>query len=193
MIIRKPVENFKSKISKNITKFVPNTSESNISDGVKTKELDKSYTSSIASCSTEIYSIDTNKGLKPKDSSGEANSNLCAKSSHLKFPSQLQTAEQVESSVQAPLLRVPNRLNPVHASPHGTPDPVQIGLPLMRVPQHVTASAEAGDDVISLMPEGKINIISDLLEDFDKFYAPHIVGGGDNNIFNKNIVQPYLM
>ena len=63
----------------------------------------------------------------------------------------------------------------------------------------MTASAEAGDDVmspcrhISLMPEGKINIISDLLEDFDKVYAPHIGGGGDNNIFNKNIVQPYFM
>ena len=71
----------------------------------------------------------------------------------------------------------------------------------------MTASAEAGDDVISLMPEGKINIISDtdslqddsisdssdLLEDLDKVKAPHIVGGGDNNIFNKNIVHPYLM
>ena len=31
----------------------------------------------------------------------------------------------------------------------------------MRVHQHVTASAQAGDDVISLMPEGKINVISD--------------------------------
>ena len=86
---------------------------------------------------------------------------------------------------------MPNRLNPVHASPHLTPDPVQTGLPLMRVPQHVTASAEAGDDVMSpcrhtsLMPEGKINIISDLLEDFDKSYAPHIGGGGDNNISKK--------
>ena len=87
LIIRKPVGNLKSKISKNIIEFVPNASDSNISDGVKTKELDKSYTSSnLASGSTEIYSIDTNKGLKPKDSSGEANSNLRAKSSNLKFP-----------------------------------------------------------------------------------------------------------
>ena len=95
---------------------------------------------------------------------------------------------------------MPNRLNPVNASPHLTPNPAQTGLP--RVHQHVTASAEAGDDVISLMPEGKINIISDtdfnqdeesdilyissdLLEDYDKFYAPHIGGGGDNNISTK--------
>ena len=62
---------------------------------------------------------------------------------------------------------MPNRLNPVYASPHLTPNPIQTGLPLMRGPQHVTASAGAGDDVmstrrhISLMPEGKINIISD--------------------------------
>ena len=37
--IRKPVDNSKSKISKNITNSVPNASDSNISDGVKTKEL----------------------------------------------------------------------------------------------------------------------------------------------------------
>ena len=110
---------------------------------------------------SEIYSVDINKGLKSKDSSGDANSNLCAKSSHLKFPSQLQTVDKVKSSFQEPPLSVPNRLNPVQASSHLTPNPVQTGLPLMRVPQHVTASAEAGDDVILLLPEGKINVITD--------------------------------
>ena len=123
LIIRKPVENSKSKISKNINKFVPNASESNSYDRVKTKELDKSYTSSnLASGSTEIYSIDTNKGFKHiKDEN------------NLKFP-QLQTAKQVESSFQAPLLSVPNRLNPVNVSPHLTPNPVQTRLSLMHVP-----------------------------------------------------------
>ena len=87
LIIRKPVENSKSKISKNIINSVPNASDSNISDEVKTKELDKSFTSSnLVSGISEIYSVDINKGLKSKDSSGEANSTLRAKSSNLKFP-----------------------------------------------------------------------------------------------------------
>ena len=87
LIIRKPVDNSKSKISKNIINSVPNASDSNISDEVKTKELDESFTSSnLVSGISEIYSVDINKGLKSKDSSGEANSNLRAKSSNLKFP-----------------------------------------------------------------------------------------------------------
>ena len=85
--IRKPVDNSKSKISKNIINSVPNASDSNISDGVKTKELDKSFIfSNLVSSISEIYSVDINKGLKSKDSSGEANSTLRAKSSNLKFP-----------------------------------------------------------------------------------------------------------
>ena len=80
--IRKPVDNSKSEISKIIINSVPNASDSNISDGVKTKELDKSFTSSnLVSGISEIYSIDINK-----DSSGEANSTLRTKSSNLKFP-----------------------------------------------------------------------------------------------------------
>ena len=80
--IRKPVDNSKSKISKIIINSVPNASDSNISDGVKTKELDKSFAfSNLVSCISEIYSVDINK-----DSSGEANSTLRAKSSNLKYP-----------------------------------------------------------------------------------------------------------
>ena len=82
LTIRMQVENSKSKISKNIIVFVPNASDSNISDEVKTKELDKSFTSSnLVSGISEIYSVDINK-----DSSGEANSTLRTKSSKLKFP-----------------------------------------------------------------------------------------------------------
>ena len=73
-------------ISKNVINSVPNASDSNISDGVKTKELDKSFIfSNLVSSISEIYSVDINKGLKSKDSSGDANSNLRAKS-NLKFP-----------------------------------------------------------------------------------------------------------
>ena len=73
-------------ISKNVINSVPNASDSNISDGVKTKELDKSFIfSNLVSCISEIYSVDINKGFKSKDSSGDANSNLRAKS-NLKFP-----------------------------------------------------------------------------------------------------------
>ena len=86
LIIRKPVDNSKSKISKNIINSVPNASDSNISDGVKKKELDKSFIfSNLVSCISEIYSVDINKGFKSKDSSGDANSILRAKS-NLKFP-----------------------------------------------------------------------------------------------------------
>ena len=173
--IRKPVDNSKSKISKNIINSVPNASDSNISDGVKTKELDKSYTSSnLARGSTKIYSIDINKGLKSKDCSGEANSNLRAKN-HLNFP-QLQTADQVRSRFQAPPPSVPNRLNPVYASPHLTPKSCSNRIVAHARVQHVTVSAQAGDDVMSprrhilLLPKEK-----------------------HNNIFNKNIVQPYFM
>ena len=73
-------------ISKNVINSVPNASDSNISDGVKTKELDKSFIfSNLVSGISEIYSVDINKGLKSKDSSGDANSILRAKS-NLKFP-----------------------------------------------------------------------------------------------------------
>ena len=53
----------------------------------------------------------------------------------------------------------------------------------MRVHQHVTASAEAGDDVmsprrhISLMPEGKINVITetDSLQDKSIFVSSDLL------------------
>ena len=73
--------------TKIIINSVHNASDSNISDEVETKELDKSFTfSNLVSGISEIYSVDINKGLKSKDSSGEADSSLRAKSSNLKFP-----------------------------------------------------------------------------------------------------------
>ena len=69
------------------------------------------------------------------------------------------SSEQVKSSSQVQLPSVPNRFNPVNASPHVTSDPVQTGSPL----KHATAPVEAGDDVtwpprrpMPPMPEGEI-------------------------------------